>query len=203
MDKYETQSGGHVKEGHEEGDISVRGILWSGVFLAVGGFFALVLMIGMIWGLEWWERKNEAQLTPMEKQLLQEREPAKEGIGKEVPVEGQERPGPDWYGRTKMEEHLRRTFKDTSPRLQYDDEHDMTSFTRAEDDWLKDTGKSSDGSIHIPVAQAMDILAQRGLPQVSGPFQPSNVGAPSAAYPSGASESAQAARTTTPGGNKQ
>lgn len=200
-DKYEHQSGGHVKEGHEDGDISVRGIVWSGVFLAAGGFFAFVLMIGMIWGMEKWERSQEPKLTPMEKQMLEEREPAKEGIGKEVPVEGQERPGPDWYGRTKMEEHLRRTFKDTSPRLQYDDEHDMTGFGKSEQKWLASSGKSSDGAIHIPITQAMDILAQRGLPQVSGPFQPSNVGAPSAAYPGGASETGQVSRTT-PGGPK-
>lgn len=198
MDKFEPQSGGHVKEGHEEGDISVRGILWSGVFLAAGGIFSFVLMIGMIWGLEKWEKSQEPKLTPMEKQVLQEREPAKEGIGKEVPVEGQERPGPDWYGRGKMEDHLRRTFKDTSPRLQYDDAHDMTGFARSEQQWLASTGKASDGTIHIPVAQAMDILAQHGLPQVSGPFQPSNVGAPSAAYPSGAS--ANAAQAAPPAG---
>jgi hypothetical protein len=191
MDKFETQSGGHLKEGHEEGDISVRGIVWSGVFLAAGGFFAFVLMIGMIWGLEKWEKSQEPKLTPMEKQMLEEREPAKEGIGKETPVEGQDRPGPDWYGRTKMEEHLRRTFKDSSPRLQYDDEHDMRSFSGSEEKWLASSGKASDGTIHIPIDHAMEILAQRGLPQVSGPFQPSNVGAPSAAYPSGAGDTGQ------------
>jgi hypothetical protein len=62
----------------------------------------------------------------------------------------------------------------------------MNGFLHLEEKWLDSTGKSSDGSIHIPVSHAMDILAQRGLPQVSGPFQPSNVGAASAAYPSGA-----------------
>jgi len=41
MDKFETQSGGHVKEGHEEGDISIKGIVWSGVFLVISAFFGL------------------------------------------------------------------------------------------------------------------------------------------------------------------
>ena len=36
-DKFETQSGGHIKEGHQESDISVKGVVWSGVILAVGG----------------------------------------------------------------------------------------------------------------------------------------------------------------------
>ncbi|HEY3769999.1 MAG TPA: hypothetical protein VGN44_15095 [Candidatus Angelobacter sp.] len=186
-DKFETQSGGHVKQGHDESDVSVRGIVWSGVFLAVSGFFAFVLMIGMIYGLEKWEKSQEPRLTPMEQQMKAEREAPREGLGKEIPdSHGEVKPAPDWYGRGKMEDHLRRTVKDTSPLLQYDDEHDMNGFLHSEEKWLDSTGKSSDGSIHIPVSHAMDILAQRGLPQVSGPFQLSNVGAASAAYPSGA-----------------
>src|SRR5262245_23711837 len=127
MDKFEPQSSGmHMKEGHEESDLSIRGIVLFGVFLAVGGVLAFVLMIGMIWALEGWERKNAAQLTPMEQQLQQERETPKEGLGK-VPVAypGELKPPPDWYGRGKIEDHLGRTFK--VPRLQYDDEHDMST----------------------------------------------------------------------------
>lgn len=203
MDKFESQSGGHLKEGHEEGDISVRAIVWSGVLLAAGAFFAFVLMIGMIWGMEKWERSQEPQLTPMEKQRLAERDAPKEGLGKEVPAaEGEVKPAPDWFGRGKMEDHLSRVFKDTSPRLQYDDEHDMRGFAFSEEKWLDSTGKSSDGSIHIPVSRAMEILSERGLPQVNGPFQPSNVGAQSAAYPTGVAGSGQST-STPPGGAKK
>lgn len=201
MDKFETQSGGHVKEGHEEGDISVRAIVWSGVFLAAGGLCAFVLMIGMIWGMEKWERSREPKLTPMEQQMLDERATTKEGI-RQTLGEHDVKPAPDWFGRGKMEDHLSRTFKDSSPRLQYDDEHDMRGFVGSEEKWLDSTGKSSNGSIHIPVSRAMEILAQRGLPQASGPFQPANVGAPSAAYPSGAADTGQAARTPA-GGTKK
>jgi len=200
MDKFETQSGGHVKEGHEEGDISVRAIVWSGVFLAAGGFCAFVLMIGMIWGMEKWERSHEPKLTPMEQQMLDERATPREGVGQTL-GEHDVKPAPDWFGRGKMEDHLSRTFKDSSPRLQYDDEHDMRGFVGSEEKWLDSTGKSSNGSIHIPVSRAMEILAQRGLPQASGPFQPANVGAPSAAYPSGAADTGQAARPA--GGTKK
>src|SRR5437868_11756119 len=192
-DKFETQSGGHIKEGHEESDLSVRGIVLFGVFLAVGGIVAFVLMIGMIRFMEKWERDHEAKLTPMEQQLQKEREEPQQGLGKEVPAsEGEIKPAPDWYGRGKMDDHLSRTIK--APRLQYDDEHDMGTFRGSEEDWLRRTGKRQDGAIHIPINRAMEILAQRGLPAVSGPFQPANLGAPSAAYPSGASDSGQANR---------
>jgi hypothetical protein len=204
MDNFEHQSGGHIREGHEEGEVNVRAIVWSGVVLAVCGLLAFVLMLGMIWGMEKWEKSHEAKLTPMEQQMQQERETPKEGLGKEIPdSQGEIKPAPDWYGRGKMEDHLRRTFKDTSPLLQYDDEHDMGNFLRSEEKWLESTGKSSDGSIHIPVSHAMEILAQRGLPPVNGPFQPANVGAPSAAYPSGAADAGQASRATPTGGAKK
>ena len=201
-DKFETQSGGHIKEGHQESDVSVKGIVWSGIILALGGLIAFVLMIGMIHGLEAYEKNHEAKMTPMEQQLHDEREQPKEGLGKAVPTsEGEVKPAPDWYGRGKMEDHLSRTIK--APRLQYDDEHDMQIFRGSEEQWLNSTGKSPDGSIHIPVSRAMEILAQRGLPQVSGPFQPANVGAPSAAYPSGAADTGQASRTTPTAGVKK
>jgi hypothetical protein len=202
MDKFETQSGGHIKEGHQESDVSIRGIVWSGVILAAGGVLAFILMLAMIHFLESWEKNHEAKLTPVEQQLQKEREEPKEGLGKVVPArEGEIKPAPDWYGRGKMDEHLSRTIK--SPRLQYDDEHDMGIFRGSEEKWLSSTGKSPDGSIHIPIDRAMQILAQRGLPAVSGPFQPANVGAPSAAYPSGAADTGQTSRSTPATGVKK
>ena len=201
-DKFETQSGGHIKQGHQESDVSVRGVVFSGVILAVGGIVAFVLMIGMINWLEAYEKSHEAQLTPVEQQLQKEREAPKEGLGKVVPTsEGEVKPAPDWYGRGKMDDHLSRTIK--APRLQYDDEHDMGTFLGSEETWLSSTGKTPEGSIHIPIDRAMQILAQRGLPPVSGPFQPANVGAPSAAYPSGTSDTGQAGRSNPAAGVKK
>ena len=201
-DKFETQSGGHIKEGHQESDVSVRGVIWSGLILAAGGVLAFVLMLGMIHWLEVDAKSRDTKLTPMEQQLQKEREEPKEGLGKVVPArEGEIKPAPDWYGRGKIDEHLSRTIK--APRLQYDDEHDMGIFRGSEEKWLSSTGKSPDGSIHIPINRAMEILAQRGLPPVSGPFQPANVGAPSAAYPSGASDTGQTSRSTPAAGVKK
>jgi len=201
-DKFETQSGGHIKEGHDESEVSVRGIVWSGAILAFGALLAFVMMIVMIRFMEKWEKDHEAKMTPMEQQLHDQRDTPREGLGKEEPTsEGEIKPPPDWYGRGKMEDHLGQTIK--GPRLQYDDEHDMGIFRGSEEKWLSTTGKSPDGSIHIPVSRAMEILAQRGLPQVSGPFQPANVGAPSAAYPSGAADTGQASRATPTAGVKK
>lgn len=201
-EKFETQSGGHVKEGHESSDISIRGIILFGVFLAVGGLLAFVLMIAMIWGMEKWERNHEAKLTPMEQQLQKQRELPREGLGKVPPAyEGELKPPPDWFGRGKIEDHLSRTFK--APRLQFNDEHDMAIFVGSEQDWLKGTGKDTNGNIHIPINRAIDLLAQRGLPQVSGPFLPANVGAQSAQYPTGASDTGQQpSRSSNTGGKK-
>ncbi|HEY2498067.1 MAG TPA: hypothetical protein VGK24_13435 [Candidatus Angelobacter sp.] len=201
MDNFETQSGGHIKEGHQESDVSIRGVVWSGVALAIGGLFAFVLIIAMVHVLEKWEIDHQAKLTPMEQQLQQERDQPKEGLGKAVPSsEGEIKPVPDWYGRGKIEEHLARTIP--APRLQYDDEHDMGIFFSSEENWLKNTGKLANGNIHIPISRAMDLLVQRGLPSVSGPFQPANVGAASAAYPTGASDNGQAARSSAGGVKK-
>ena len=201
MDKFETQSGGtHLKEGHEASDLSIRGIVLFGVFLAGGGVLSFLLMFGMIRLLEDQEQKAAAKLTPMEQQLQKEREMPREGLGKVPAAEGQVKPPPDWYGRGKMEDHLTRTFK--APRLQYDDEHDMGLFRSSEEDWLAHYGKDASGNAHIPVDRAIDILAREGLPAVSGPFQPANVGAPSAQYPTGASDTGQAPRSNTGGAKK-
>ena len=199
--KFETQSGGHLKEGHESSDLSVRGIVVSGVVLVAGAIFSFVLIFGMIHWLENIEKAHEAKLTPMEQQLQQERAAPKEGLGKVTPThQGEIKPAPDWYERGKTEDYLIRTF--TAPRLQYDDEHDLGIFRGSEDHWLSSTGKDAAGSIHIPIDRAMDILSKQGLPQVSGAFLPSNVGAPSAAYPTGASSTGQPAPSNTGGVKK-
>ena len=139
-DKFETQSGGHIKEGHQESDVSVKGIVWSGMILAVGGVLSFPDDRDDQWVLEKWEKDHEAKLTPMEQQLQKERELPKEGLGKAVPTsEGEIKPAPDWYGRGKMEDHLSRTIK--TPRLQYDDEHDMQIFRGSEEKWLRFHGQ--------------------------------------------------------------
>jgi len=170
-DTFVPQSaGGHVTEGHEESDLSIRGIVTSAVVLAVCGFSSFVLMALFLKVLPWAQTQMfgpPAPLTPVQQQLEQERR----APVKEVEVEGR----PEWYasessavGRGRMETHLNRTFPD--PRLQYDDVRDMQTFLTSEEAWLGSTGKDAQGNVHISIDSAMDLIAKRGLPPVSGPF---------------------------------
>jgi hypothetical protein len=174
MDEFVPQTGGlEVREGHEESDLSIRGIVTFGVILAIAGMLTFVgvrvLISGVPYiGLEWWERKVfpvPPPLTAVEQQLRAERtRPAGPG----APTREAER-RPEGYGRGDVEANLERTFP--TPRLQYDDVREMEVFRGSEDDWLKSAGRDAQGNIHIPVARAMELLVEKGLP-ASGPFVP-------------------------------
>lgn len=174
MDEFVPQTGGlEVKEGHEESDINVKGIVTALACLAIAGAFTFVIARVLVSdlrfvGLQWWESQlfGKPSLTPAQQQLEAERE-ARAAL---KPREAGRTP--DWYGRGQMEQHLSRTFP--VPRLQYDDVYELDTFRNSENAWLESSGKSADGTIHIPVSRAMDLLAKRGLPPVSGPFLPAN-----------------------------
>lgn len=178
MGNFHPQSAGlHLKEGHEEREIPFRAILLFGAGLVIMIALSFVAVLAFLHGLEHWRRTHEAPLSAVEQQLSNQRETMQE-TGMKTPLPAHEatgvKPPPDWYGRGKMEEHLNRTFP--TPRLQYDDVYDETLFRTSEEDWLNSTGKNAQGDIHIPVSRAMDILLQRGLPEVSGPYlQPNNL----------------------------
>ncbi|HEY6307928.1 MAG TPA: hypothetical protein VI488_15875 [Candidatus Angelobacter sp.] len=175
MDEFVPQTGGlEVREGHEESDISVRGIVIAAILLVALGVGALIGARVMITLMTKWEDAREPQLTPAQQQLRDQRQGLTTTSGKTSPpaaAQGIKAP-PDWYGRGEMEEHLGRTFP--VPRLQYDDVYDLDIFRKSENEWLEGAGRDADGSIHIPIDQAMDLLSQRGLPAVSGPFLPAN-----------------------------
>lgn len=169
----QTGHGAHLKEGHEETDLSVRGIA---IFLATLAFLGILTFIAVrvfvsdvkFVSLGWWEQylNPPKPPTPVEAQLQAERAAARAAGAKP----GEAARAPEWYGRGEMEEHLKRTFP--TPRLQYDDTTEMQMFRGSEDQWLMSTGKDAAGTIHIPVDRAMDLLVQRGLPPVSGTFVP-------------------------------
>jgi hypothetical protein len=177
-DKFIPQStGAEVREGHEESDLNPRAIvvfLLTLAFLGILTFIAVRVFVSDVPGvsLGWLEKKlyPPTPPTPAETQLRAERAATPPG-GEAKPAEAER--APEWYGRggrAQMEEHLKRTF--STPRLQYDDEYEMQTFRGSEDQWLASTGKDAAGNIHIPVDRAMDLLVQRGLPPVSGPFVP-------------------------------
>jgi len=170
MDNKQPQSGGNV--GHDESELSINGVLWFGVFLVVGGILAFGSMYFFDEGLQWYMEKHETKMTPMEKQLHDQRD-VKTAV-QAGPATEEEAAMPENYAqghdRKWMEAHLKETFP--GPRLQFNDEQDMKIFRDSEDEWLAGTGKDANGNIHIPVDRAIDLLAQRGLPAVSGSWQP-------------------------------
>jgi hypothetical protein len=174
MDKFHTQGGElHVREGHEESDLSVRGIVFFLISLAVAGFASFLIVLAFFKYLQHLDKESQPPMTVVEQQLNTQREATEQTAGKTALPAGETasvKPLPDYYGRGKMDEHLARTFP--GPRLQYDDVYDLNLFRSSQERWLSSTGRNPDGSIHIPVNQAMDLLVQRGLPQVSGPFIP-------------------------------
>lgn len=171
MDKFHSQSSGaHVKEGHEDSDLNIRAIVISGIVLVVCGVLSFVGVHFFARALERYEKSHDAVLTPMEQQLQKQREtlPVTADKTPEKPAPEGLKPPPDWYGRGQQEEHLRSTF--SAPRLQYDDTRDMDVFRDSEEALLEDVGKDGQGNIHIPIQDAIDVLAKRGLPAVSGTF---------------------------------
>jgi hypothetical protein len=192
MDKFHPQSIDlHLKEGHEERDLPVRGIVMFLASLVVLGALAFVAVLAFYYGLEHWRRTHEAPLSAVEQQLANQRERLQQTSVKQ-PLPAHEetgvKPPPDYYGRGKMEEHLTRTFP--VPRLQYDDAFDETLFRTSEERWLSSTGKDEQGNIHIPIDRAMDLLVQRGLPQVPpSDLQPNNLPSAVPLVPAGPSPS--------------
>jgi hypothetical protein len=170
MDNKQHQSGGHV--GHDESELSITGVLWFGVFLFVGGILAFGSMYGFNKFLHKVVVESDPKMTPMEKQLYDQRDV--KTAAQAGPATEEEAALPENYAqghdRKWMEAHLKETFP--GPRLQFDDEHDMKIFRDSENQWLSTTGKDANGNIHIPVDRAIDLLAQRGLPAVSGNWQP-------------------------------
>lgn len=164
MDNFQTQAGGmHVRFGHEEGDFNIRGIILFIIILVLSAILTMIAAYGLLVFFEWWEKNHEAKATPVQEQLNAERNEAgpaavKKGV----------KPVSDWYARAVDEKTIDRTF--ATPRLQYDEEADMSLFLQTEITRLNSTGKDPDGSIHIPIDRAIDLLAQQGLPPVNGTF---------------------------------
>jgi len=171
MDKFEPQSPGlHVKEGHEGSDLNIGAIALFAVLLTLGVAAVFVGCWAFQLGMERWERKNDARLTPVEQQLRNERRTEPIAADKSpLPANEQGvKPPSEPDERAAAEAQIRRTFP--TPRLQYDDVYDMNLFRSSENEWLNSTGRGPNGSIHIPIQRAMDMLAERGLPPATGVF---------------------------------
>lgn len=163
MDNFEPQSSGNVTVGHEQDNFSLRGIILFIVILVIAAIMTFIAAGGFMRLFEWAEVKYfDKPPTAAEQQLNEQRGEfaGKQGV----------RPQPDWYERAVDEKVLEKTF--AAPRLQYDDASDMGLFLNSEKNWLESTGTNPDGSVHIPIDRAMDVLSKQGLPPVNGTFTP-------------------------------
>ena len=95
MDKYEPQTSGiFVKEGHQELDFNLRGIILFIVILVLSAILTFIAAGGLMRLFEWGERKYvDVKPTPVQKQLSDERG------GEPIKKTGGVRPRPDWYNR--------------------------------------------------------------------------------------------------------
>jgi hypothetical protein len=164
MDNFQPQAGElHLRGGHEEGDFKIHGIVLFVVILVLSAILTFLVAWALMRLFEWGERTYiDKPATPVQQQLGQQR-------GELVGKQGV-RPQPDWYNRAVDARVLDKTF--AAPRLQDDDASDMGAFRKAEEDWLRETGKNPDGSVHISIDRAIDLLAKSGLPPVNGTFKP-------------------------------
>ena len=174
MDRFHTQSGGlKVTKGHEASDFSIRGIVVFAVCLAVGLVFTFLLAGAILRIFEWGEKKwFDTGLTPVQQQLQKERGLVAEPRTGQYPgeKERQLRPTSESEQRARVEQSMEKTF--AQPRLQYDDVYEMNTFRKSENDRLNSFAKDADGNVYIPISRAIDLLAQRGLPAVSGKWSP-------------------------------
>lgn len=164
MDNFQPQAGElHLPGGHEEGDFKIHGIILFIVILVLSAILTFIAAWALMRLFEWAERTYiDKPPSAAQQQLSQQR-------GELLNKPGG-RPIPDWYRREVDEKVLAKTF--AAPRLQYDDPSDMGAFRKQEEDWLASGGTNSDGTIHIPIERAMDLVVKGGLPAVNGTFTP-------------------------------
>lgn len=157
MERIRPQSGGHVAHAgeaqHETSDVNIKVIVGSGVFLVVCGIIVHVALFGFYKLLD----HEMESLNPAPNPMMQSEVPAG---GKTMTAETSEQTA----------KRLNRTFGGNAlnPMLQVDDVRDMDIMRKSQNaqidqyHWLnKDTG-----SVTIPVERAIDLIVERGLPNV-------------------------------------
>jgi hypothetical protein len=131
---------------HEDRDINVKAVLGFIIFLAVGGVIIHVAMWGLYVGMgHWADKRDQAEANPMVATAPRPAGQAPETVQKEM-------------------RNIVSTFPE--PRLQPDEVRDMDLFRQNQDKKLRSYGKVDAGGqmIQIPIERAMEIIAERGLP---------------------------------------
>jgi Zn-dependent metalloprotease len=181
MEHIKSQSQGLVTtdrdHGHEETDINVKAIFGFALFLLIGGITAHVLLWGMYVYLDKMAEKRDAGvMSPVQLQMEAQRTQATEKKSAQSGQVGEK------HAETSKEVLQRLQAEFPSPRLQDDNTRDLKMMRANEDKVLQSytwIDKNS-GAVRIPVARAMEILAERGLPNVAGETPAAKAAAPTA-----------------------
>jgi hypothetical protein len=167
MEHIKSQSQGLVTSdrdhGHEESDINVKAIFGFAIFLFLGAVAAHVLLWGMYVYLDKRaEKRDEGVMSPVQTQMQAPQPTEKKSAqGGQVGTRNAE---------TSKEALQRLQAQFPSPRLQDDNVRDLRMMRANEDKILQGytwVDKSS-GAVRIPVERAMQVLSERGLPNVAG-----------------------------------
>jgi hypothetical protein len=187
MEHIKPQSGGHVappnQAQHEESDVNIKAIVGFGIFLAVSGVIIHIALYGLYM---FFDHMAEKQNPPQNPMVQYEKKAGNDTMSAESQAETAKR--------------LNRTFGGNAlnPMLQVDDVHDMDMMRRAQDSQIAEyqwTNKGT-GSVRIPVDRAMDLIVERGLPNV--PMLPPGKAAAAAGKAPGANAPTPNAQTNLP-----
>ena len=145
----------HAHGDYERKDISVAGVVYFLVGLAVACLFAYLLVRGLFWYLD---RRFETDQPPMSPLVAN------------APTDTRRIP-PEYNG--DYEKFLKQSFPapqlEVNERTELNDERLREENTLSTYDWVDQKA----GTVRIPIDRAMDLLAQRGLPVRSQTAEPS------------------------------
>jgi len=130
------------REGFEVQDLSPQGVFYFMAGLAIVGLLIYFIILGMYRLLDASDRKHQQPMNPM----------ATSGVNA--------RAG-DFRG---TQEQVEKTFP--KPVLEYSERTQFTQELEKQDQALEsyDWVDQKSGIVHIPIEQAMDLIAQRGVP---------------------------------------
>lgn len=160
MEHIKPQSGGHVasrgEAQHETSDVNIKAIVGFGVFLVVSGIILHVALYGLYIFFDKMADKRNPPPNPM---MKVERPLGSDTMSAESQAETAKR--------------LNRTFGGNAlnPMLQVDDVHDMDMMRKSQDTQMSEYQwmNKGTGSVRIPIQRAMDLIVERGLPNVPAP----------------------------------
>ncbi len=173
MEHIKPQSGGqvagHGEAQHETTDVNIKAVAGFGIFLVISGIVLHFALYGLYIVFDKQFEKRNPPPNPM---MEAERPVGSDTMTAETQAETAKR--------------LNKTFGGNAlnPMLQIDDVRDMDVMRKsqntqmAEYQWMnKDTG-----SVRIPIERAMELIVERGLPNVPMP-PPGKAAAPAASAP--------------------